>query len=233
MQSTTGVSELGFIKSQKMVLSKAEFDGAVVSTEELVSQHAVEALCSTEWALGFVSFHCAYMFGKPRPAAKSCQAIFKATLAFAGITTADALHMDMGTLPKCNLVSSSCGCCVHCKHVMENMVASHGNTWRDGSVVPFLIETFRYPECPALLRWRCETLTQLASSLDGFVLGNANGLACLAGMPVLVSPHIARRTTRVTRVNPDMAASKSQVGSRFVFEKVEQRDTAVARVGSC
>ena len=87
----------------------------------------------------------------------SCQIMpgnFKATLAFAGITIADALHMDMGTLPKCNLVSSSCGCCVHRKHMMEYMVASHGNTWRDGSVVPFLIETFRYPECPASLGWR-------------------------------------------------------------------------------
>ena len=76
-------------------------------------------------------------------------------------------------------------------------------------------------------------MTQLASSLDDFVLGNGNGLACLAGMPVLVSPLKARRMTSVTRVNPDMAASKSQVGSQLAFERVEQKDTAVARAESC
>ena len=56
---------------------------------------------------------------------------------------------------------------------------------------------------------------------------------------VVRMPHLTRHVSGIVlrnrdrRMGPDMAASKSQVGSRLVFEKVEQRDTAVARAESC
>ena len=150
MVSTCNVSMEWYIKSQKMAMAEP---GNTKSREQVLTEHAVEALAATKFALAFVLCHCRYLPGRPRSMADKCQSVFKATLGFAGINSATTLHIDPRDLPQCNSVSSSRGFCVHCKAVVDELEAERGSAWRDNSPMHFLLASLRFPQCKSLLSW--------------------------------------------------------------------------------
>ena len=198
--------------------------GNIMTREDLLSLHYIEATCTSRWALGFFLAHCIPQSGKLGSAdtARLCEQRTQALLSMADSAPRDSLEVP-ADLPLCNAMLPSLGYCLHTSRVVDAIQEELGNTWTTGAA-RFLVQSMSYSQCPQLRSWRSAVLQEMSDHLDAFIISRGDQLCDVSGMPVLISPHKARRLSSLIRGHTGVKVNSSESCKR-VIEKSDERDS--------